>query len=125
MIRRPPRSTRTDTLFPYTPLFRSDLTLAALTRQPLPRRPRFASPPDRPVERAEREGFAQHAMVAKGGVLARVAGIAGHEQHRQFGPALFPLRDRFGAGEVGHQHVGQDQVEPAAGRTITRLNYSH
>src|SRR3546814_7629018 len=25
MIRRPPRSTRTDTLFPYTPLFRSNL----------------------------------------------------------------------------------------------------
>src|SRR3546814_5108226 len=25
MIRRPPRSTRTDTLFPYTPLFRSQL----------------------------------------------------------------------------------------------------
>src|SRR3546814_114447 len=28
MIRRPPRSTRTDTLFPYTTLFRSDLGLA-------------------------------------------------------------------------------------------------
>src|SRR3546814_14635079 len=27
MIRRPPRSTRTDTLFPYTTLFRSDLRL--------------------------------------------------------------------------------------------------
>src|SRR3546814_16382409 len=27
MIRRPPRSTRTDTLFPYTTLFRSDLYL--------------------------------------------------------------------------------------------------
>src|SRR3546814_2489271 len=27
MIRRPPRSTRTDTLFPYTTLFRSDLVL--------------------------------------------------------------------------------------------------
>src|SRR3546814_12098003 len=27
MIRRPPRSTRTDTLFPYTTLFRSALTL--------------------------------------------------------------------------------------------------
>src|SRR3546814_1136542 len=26
MIRRPPRSTRTDTLFPYTTLFRSGLT---------------------------------------------------------------------------------------------------
>src|SRR3546814_19719587 len=28
MIRRPPRSTRTDTLFPYTTLFRSRLTRA-------------------------------------------------------------------------------------------------
>src|SRR3546814_16146875 len=28
MIRRPPRSTRTDTLFPYTTLFRSGLVLA-------------------------------------------------------------------------------------------------
>src|SRR3546814_7127382 len=30
MIRRPPRSTRTDTLFPYTTLFRSDDTLGSL-----------------------------------------------------------------------------------------------
>src|SRR3546814_4887848 len=29
MIRRPPRSTRTDTLFPYTTLFRSPAALAA------------------------------------------------------------------------------------------------
>src|SRR3546814_4410824 len=29
MIRRPPRSTRTDTLFPYTTLFRSQLELRA------------------------------------------------------------------------------------------------
>src|SRR3546814_14529078 len=27
MIRRPPRSTRTDTLFPYTPLFRSAMSV--------------------------------------------------------------------------------------------------
>src|SRR3546814_4064964 len=35
MIRRPPRSTRTDTLFPYTTLFRSDDVLQplALDRQ--------------------------------------------------------------------------------------------
>src|SRR3546814_18079490 len=34
MLRRPPRSTRTDTHFPYTPLFRSDLfkTASALNR---------------------------------------------------------------------------------------------
>src|SRR3546814_1375927 len=33
MIRRPPRSTRTDTLFPYTTLFRSSQELAAACRQ--------------------------------------------------------------------------------------------
>src|SRR3546814_2489716 len=31
MIRRPPRSTRTDTLFPYTTLFRSVVTASGLT----------------------------------------------------------------------------------------------
>src|SRR3546814_10818522 len=35
MIRQPPRSTRTDTLFPYTTLFRSPMQLAGLQR-PLP-----------------------------------------------------------------------------------------
>src|SRR3546814_20092566 len=33
MIRRPPRSTRTDTLFPYTTLFRSSLQAHTLWRQ--------------------------------------------------------------------------------------------
>src|SRR3546814_10597579 len=32
MIRRPPRSTRTDTLFPYTTLFRSGLRLSSRRR---------------------------------------------------------------------------------------------
>src|SRR3546814_16955836 len=34
MIRRPPRSTRTDTLFPYTTLFRSEAEGAGLHLQP-------------------------------------------------------------------------------------------
>src|SRR3546814_4453978 len=33
MIRRPPRSTRTDTLFPYTTLFRSLPAMAAVTER--------------------------------------------------------------------------------------------
>src|SRR3546814_17649625 len=33
MIRRPPRSTRTDTLFPYTTLFRSQQTLWLIPRE--------------------------------------------------------------------------------------------
>src|SRR3546814_14532950 len=40
MIRRPPRSTRTDTLFPYTTLFRSAEGAGAIF-------PRPAHPPDR------------------------------------------------------------------------------
>src|SRR3546814_4048506 len=40
MIRRPPRSTRTDTLFPYTTLFRSPAaTLPRLPPPPVPARP--------------------------------------------------------------------------------------
>src|SRR6056297_4029280 len=35
MIRRPPRSTRTDTLFPYTTLFRSAASAKVLTRATL------------------------------------------------------------------------------------------
>src|SRR3546814_6416605 len=49
MIRRPPRSTRTDTLFPYTTLFRSTACEAsgggAATVAPLPLRQCFALPP--------------------------------------------------------------------------------
>src|SRR3546814_13753427 len=35
MSRRPPRSTRTDTLFPYTTLFRSDAVVADAGKTPL------------------------------------------------------------------------------------------
>src|SRR3546814_10813663 len=37
MIRRPPRSTRTDTLFPYTTLFRSLSCFTASVTQPSPK----------------------------------------------------------------------------------------
>src|SRR3546814_608149 len=39
MIRRPPRSTRTDTLFPYTTLFRSRIHPLLLFQADLPDRP--------------------------------------------------------------------------------------
>src|SRR3546814_19350607 len=38
MIRRPPRSTRTDTLFPYTTLFRSPRSAGPSTRSDIPKR---------------------------------------------------------------------------------------
>src|SRR3546814_18208564 len=39
MIRRPPRSTRTDTLFPYTTLFRSDSAGQGGSRDPVSQQP--------------------------------------------------------------------------------------
>src|SRR3546814_17225020 len=74
MIRRPPRSTRTDTLFPYTTLFRStiDAVLAGgmawlsggaqpqpLPELPLGRRGRDRADP-RPVDRAALHPDAPH-----------------------------------------------------------------
>src|SRR3546814_3937001 len=43
MIRRPPISTRTDTLFPYTTLFRSEPSAARAERDSLQARPRRAA----------------------------------------------------------------------------------
>src|SRR3546814_3720943 len=53
MLRRPPRSTRTDTLFPYTTLFRSFIAWAQMgdanasipTPQPILPRPMFGASP--------------------------------------------------------------------------------
>src|SRR3546814_7696639 len=68
MIRRPPRSTRTDTLFPYTTLFRSEIgaenPLAGLPEQPPEARPDDAlerpqhrlQPQHRALEAAPRDG---------------------------------------------------------------------
>src|SRR3546814_5356673 len=53
MIRRPPRSTRTDTLFPYTTLFRSDLRPQQPRRRPALHHRRYLA--DRPVEAGRAE----------------------------------------------------------------------
>src|SRR3546814_6362685 len=45
MIRPPPRSTRTDTLFPYTTLFRSSAAPVALPRLPRGARRKFRKSP--------------------------------------------------------------------------------
>src|SRR3546814_3275826 len=52
MIRRPPRSTRTDTLFPYTTLFRSKLVNGALGLDPSLRN-RMKTPTKRASGRSE------------------------------------------------------------------------
>src|SRR3546814_4369940 len=59
MIRRPPRSTRTDTLFPYTTLFRSIVLQLPARRAPrltIERHPRLLRRPAAFLEVARRAG---------------------------------------------------------------------
>src|SRR3546814_13870744 len=75
MIRRPPRSTRTDTLFPYTPLFRSDRSCHAGDAPLIAARHR--------ERRARRETRAEEAEAERGEGEAdddavKVVGHAGH-----------------------------------------------
>src|SRR3546814_3938591 len=51
MVRRPPRSTRTDTLFPYTPLFRSPWRWPGTPTAAAGGRARAAAPPATPATR--------------------------------------------------------------------------
>src|SRR3546814_18715291 len=98
MIRRPPRSTRTDTLFPYTTLFRSALArnrieiqldrgyrpveIERLERRGLhhPERGKhrlWAEPPPPRLPRMPRRPcFTEHLQIAD-----RSAGLAGQGQH--------------------------------------------
>src|SRR3546814_63214 len=98
MIRRPPRSTRTDTLFPYTTLFRSRHAAAHLRRvgarvlHRLPQRagevPRGVLEPGRlGLRRVEPEvgrGYAPDALVALVALVAKVSrrtGIPANPEH--------------------------------------------
>src|SRR3546814_16795312 len=67
MIRRPPRSTRTDTLFPYTTLFRSHLALQQAVA---------ADRADANADREDGEEQRHHRLVAAQNVL----GIGREEQ---------------------------------------------
>src|SRR3546814_5785224 len=59
MIRRPPRSTRTDTLFPYTTLFRSIMSASRKVRQELSRRRAFRADPNSAALQNHRQSVAQ------------------------------------------------------------------
>src|SRR3546814_8250166 len=68
MIRRPPRSTLTDTLFPYTPLFRSHRARGGELRRVF-LRDRAASGEQRDVDASRveaRQVMNQHLFVAEG-----------------------------------------------------------
>src|SRR3546814_19131585 len=88
MIRRPPRSTRTDTLFPYTTLFRSP---------PLPPLPASAAEavataiennPDLQAARAENAAAQHDITIAQAEGLPRLSMIGGLNRYSYLGSQL-------------------------------------
>src|SRR3546814_2313766 len=110
MIRRPPRSTRTDTLFPYTTLFRS-LVHLALVDQPVDRRC--------PIGRVGGQAHRADDLVA---LSAPRSAVWERPDHRPL-PVRVADHDICGAEGIATRAVallGQ-QVD----RKSTRLNSSH
>src|SRR3546814_9096249 len=77
MIRRPPRSTRTDTLFPYTTLFRSYRAVASLS----------CSHPKDGVLVVDETGFLKKG-VHSAGIARQYSGTAGRIENCQVGVFL-------------------------------------
>src|SRR3546814_13957071 len=103
MIRRPPRSTRTDTLFPYTTLFRSP-TIATFYVVPTTylRRDRWNAPLDDREANERARLFAQTQASVFNGVAATWV-----PRYRQatFGAFLTDKADRSEERRVGKERV--------------------
>src|SRR3546814_14996545 len=114
MIRRPPRSTRTDTRFPYTTLFRSQKPMPSMVAV---RRGTSGGPEhERAVVAAEAEGVVHRvAQAARSRVVemylratGRVAGLAVQRARQQ---AVFERDQRehrfddAGRAQIGRAHV--------------------
>src|SRR3546814_10896776 len=97
MIRRPPRSTRTDTLFPYTTLFRSEASL-------------YQAVVCKDIER-RLEGGLRNLDVRRPAAELLIGGDA-VGQHR-----LVDLREEafFGAGDLGSGRLVQIGAGPPVG----------
>src|SRR3546814_8656397 len=121
MIRRPPRSTRTDTLFPYTTLFRSGLR--GLVAHLLDRQPEPDLLPDLAHHRLL-QAFARLDEAGEGGMHAgRPDGLAAEQAAVA---AVVHQHDDRGVGARG-MHGSATAVRAAAlvDRKSTRLNSSH
>src|SRR3546814_16494019 len=101
MLRRPPRSTRTDTLFPYTTLFRSTRFFpgrAGCSRR-LDRQGRQGADPGRPaIALADGLAVGGPAQAAGGDPARRADRILGRADDADFFRRRVPLHGRW-AGE--------------------------
>src|SRR3546814_13907255 len=121
IIRRPPRSTRTDTLFPYTTLFRSDPTLG-VSIESFPISGPLAFEPQRDDFTMVRVGVSQdipnlakrHAQQARADsdIKAAEADTAVEVRTVEVGTALAWIGRAYARGRAAHR----DDVTAAEGR---------
>src|SRR3546814_5939684 len=109
MIRRPPRSTRTDTLFPYTTLFRSDSGTGDRARdgrraQLTPRRVRASCRKSAPFPRAKTRGIAERSRGGDAAVLAPLERAPRLRPKAEVHPERPPGQSK-GSGKIGRAHV--------------------
>src|SRR3546814_15715315 len=104
MIRRPPRSTRTDTLFPYTTLFRSERFPC---RGPCRRTCRSRPPLDRSPACSSRErGPVDHFRRGRHGSRRSMLELRGSSKHHCRGDSKRCRRPRAKARSSDRKYVG-------------------
>src|SRR3546814_4283709 len=120
MIRRPPRSTRTDTLFPYTTLFRSAVGVAIDVEGSFAGRRLVAkiADEDRPVVKTAADLVVQGQLDVADAVAVHILGQLriGIDLRNDERDSIVPVD--VGNLDFGLQAVGED-------RKSTRLNSSH
>src|SRR3546814_6870488 len=124
MIRRPPRSTRTDTLFPYTTLFRSvDPAFVQVIG-----RKGAAVALQLPARRTPGLAVDGHMRLGRGAAaLLQIARRTGGGDILPARPPAQPARDHMVEGQflarpaiLAGEPVAKEQVEPGEGRKIGR-----
>src|SRR3546814_1049831 len=125
MIRRPPRSTRTDTLFPYTTLFRSGGLRLGLPDPQLAARARAGvrwvrGEPDRlqpPVDVRRPRGFAAR-------VVLKTPPLCGSDVQPSTTTGMRPIRDCHSRGPVLCTDSPRSEEHTSELQSLMRISYA-
>src|SRR3546814_4616498 len=119
MIRRPPRSTRTDTLFPYTTLFRSRHCLGGIGSG-LVKGDCTGSPPTTLARRQRGRQFGSGAPHANASFLQHDVGASGNLMDLEAGAQ----HDRFNFAALHHEARTRSEEHTSELQSLMRISYA-